>query len=123
MASKSIPCLSNTLQSLFQVRTKQTIASFYLNHLTRPRKFSTTSSKKMRIATLQFAPKLGDVEGNVRRANEILARGKVLSSGLEALVNSKLGIDTTTSIERLKPDVLVLPEMALSGMYPSTRYM
>lgn len=77
----------------------------------------------MRIATLQFAPKLGDVEGNVRRANEILARGKVLSSGLEALVNSKLGIDTTTSIERLKPDVLVLPEMALSGMYPSTRYM
>lgn len=71
----------------------------------------------MRIATLQFAPKLGDVEGNVRRANEILARGKVLSSGLEALVNSKLGIDTTSSIERLKPDVLVLPEMALSGMY------
>ncbi|GMF70940.1 unnamed protein product [Aspergillus oryzae] len=34
--------------------------------------------REMRIATLQFAPILGDVEGNIRRANELLQNGKVL---------------------------------------------
>lgn len=52
----------------------------------------------MKIATLQFAPRLGDVEGNIRRADELLKRGKD-------------GID----IENLRPEVLVLPELAFSG--------
>lgn len=47
----------------------------------------------MKIATLQFAPRLGDVEGNVRRADELLG-------GLQKGV-----------------DLLVLPEMALTGLF------
>ncbi|PLB34093.1 putative protein N-terminal asparagine amidohydrolase [Aspergillus candidus] len=45
----------------------------------------------MKIATLQFAPRLGDVEGNIRRADELL-----------------------DELER-RVDMLVLPEMALTG--------
>lgn len=60
----------------------------------------------MRIATLQFAPRLGDVDGNIRRANEILNRGKAISGpdGLKMV-----------DVESLRPEVLVLPEMALTG--------
>ena len=60
----------------------------------------------MRIATLQFAPKLGDLEGNIKRANELLERGKAVSiSGHGQRVNAKdMGLD-----------VLVLPECALTG--------
>ncbi|KAJ5145999.1 uncharacterized protein N7515_000563 [Penicillium bovifimosum] len=66
----------------------------------------------MRIATLQFAPKLGDVEGNIERANSLLRSGKVTSSGTEHGV----GVDL------LKPDVLVLPELALTGYnFPSLK--
>lgn len=54
----------------------------------------------MKIATLQFAPRLGDVEGNIRRANDLLKRGK---DGL--------------SIESMRPEILVLPELAFSGEY------
>ncbi|KAL4890365.1 carbon-nitrogen hydrolase [Aspergillus ambiguus] len=54
----------------------------------------------MRIATLQFAPKLGDIEGNIRRANELLQNG-----------NRSNGLDT------LKPEILVLPELALTVGY------
>ncbi|KAJ5109311.1 Carbon-nitrogen hydrolase [Penicillium angulare] len=69
----------------------------------------------MRIATLQFAPKLGDLEGNIRRANEILDRGKVLKAEFGGAVKS-IAIET----ERLRPDVLVLPELALTGYnFPS----
>ncbi|KAJ5280202.1 Carbon-nitrogen hydrolase [Penicillium angulare] len=69
----------------------------------------------MRIATLQFAPKLGDLNGNIRRANEILDRGKVLTSGFSGAVKS-IAIET----ERLRPDILVLPELALTGYnFPS----
>lgn len=53
----------------------------------------------MRIATLQFAPKLGETSANIDRANTLL------SSSLTSLV---------------KIDLLVLPELALSGYnFPS----
>lgn len=63
----------------------------------------------MRIATLQFAPRLGDVQGNIERANALLKSGKTISLDGEKLGP---GID----IEVLRPDILVLPELALTGM-------
>ncbi|GIC89671.1 putative protein N-terminal asparagine amidohydrolase [Aspergillus udagawae] len=61
----------------------------------------------MRIATLQFAPTVGDVDGNIKRANELLKGGNVVG-GAQA------------GIESLKPDLLVLPELALTGYnFPS----
>ncbi|KAF9894058.1 Carbon-nitrogen hydrolase [Aspergillus nanangensis] len=64
----------------------------------------------MKIATLQFAPNLGDIEGNIKRANEILQHGKLLGDG--PLISDGL--------ETLKPDLLVLPELALTGYnFPS----
>lgn len=62
----------------------------------------------MRIATLQFAPKLGDLKGNIEKANDLLKSGKIVSAD-----GKKLGIGA----DLLKPDVLVLPELALTGMY------
>ncbi|PLN76776.1 carbon-nitrogen hydrolase [Aspergillus taichungensis] len=51
----------------------------------------------MKIATLQFAPQLGDVERNIRRADELL-----------------------DGLEKKRVDLLVLPEMALTGYnFPS----
>lgn len=64
----------------------------------------------MRIATLQFAPKLGDVGGNIQKANELLKKGKSLSPHGSSQFGVEIGIDT------LRPDVLVLPELALTGM-------
>jgi protein N-terminal amidase len=58
----------------------------------------------MRIATLQFAPRLGDVQGNIRRANELLW-----------LDSQTIESDGQPSIDELQPDILVLPEMAFSG--------
>ncbi|CEJ60293.1 hypothetical protein PMG11_08873 [Penicillium brasilianum] len=67
----------------------------------------------MRIATLQFAPKLGDVTGNIKRANDLLKRGKHIS-----LDGQSHGIGI--GIEYLRPDILVLPELALTGYnFPS----
>lgn len=63
----------------------------------------------MRIATLQFAPQLGDVEGNIRRANELLRLGSSDNSNGNDIQSSGPGI------EELRPDILVLPEMAFSG--------
>lgn len=63
----------------------------------------------MRIATLQFAPKLGDVEGNINRANELLKSGKHISLDGQT---RQIGI----GIDLLRPDLLVLPELALTGM-------
>ncbi|KAJ5182867.1 Carbon-nitrogen hydrolase [Penicillium capsulatum] len=64
----------------------------------------------MRIATLQFAPKLGDLDGNIRRANDLLQHEKVLSS--DGKTRLALGL--------LRPELLVLPEMALTGYnFPS----
>ncbi|KAJ5176741.1 Carbon-nitrogen hydrolase [Penicillium canariense] len=67
----------------------------------------------MRIATLQFAPKLGDVEGNIQRANALLKKGKHTS-----LAGQDIGIGI--GIDILRPDILVLPELALTGYnFPS----
>ncbi|PYH41723.1 putative protein N-terminal asparagine amidohydrolase [Aspergillus saccharolyticus JOP 1030-1] len=59
----------------------------------------------MRIATLQFAPQLGDVEGNIRKADELLKNGKVVRGGGTGAVGLNI----------LKPDILILPELALTG--------
>ena len=56
----------------------------------------------MKIATLQFAPKLGDTQGNIQRADALLSKGGH-------------GSGSGSGIEGLKPDVLVLSEMALTG--------
>lgn len=66
------------------------------------------SPASMRIATLQFAPKLGDVQGNIERANALLKSGKTLASDGEQL---------EIEIDLLRPDILVLPELALTGTY------
>ncbi|KAJ5165127.1 Carbon-nitrogen hydrolase [Penicillium coprophilum] len=60
----------------------------------------------MRIATLQFAPKLGDLKGNIEKANTLLKTGKIIS-----VDGKELGI----GIDLLKPDILVLPELAMTG--------
>ncbi|PYH88192.1 hydrolase, carbon-nitrogen family protein [Aspergillus ellipticus CBS 707.79] len=63
----------------------------------------------MKIATLQFAPRLGDLEGNIRRANALLQDGKVVQ-----------GAGIGVGLDLLKPDVLILPELALTGYnFPS----
>lgn len=59
----------------------------------------------MRIATLQFAPQLGDVKGNIKRADELLKNGKVV----RGVGTGAVGLDV------LKPDILILPELALTG--------
>jgi predicted amidohydrolase len=53
----------------------------------------------MRIATLQFDPALGEVEGNIKKADSILDAQK-----------DRLG----------KLDLLVLPELAFTGRYSRT---
>lgn len=53
----------------------------------------------MKLATLQFAPKLGDVEGNIRRADALLERAR-----------KRYGDDLQ------KLDLLALPEMAFTGV-------
>ncbi|KAJ5958577.1 Carbon-nitrogen hydrolase [Penicillium vulpinum] len=65
----------------------------------------------MRIATLQFAPKLGDLKGNIEKANALLKTGKTIS-----IDGQELGIGA----DLLKPDILVLPELAMTGYnFPS----
>ncbi|KAF4988426.1 hypothetical protein F66182_16697, partial [Fusarium sp. NRRL 66182] len=61
----------------------------------------------MRIATLQFGPRLGDVEGNIKLADKILK----LTSPEE---DDGARFDGQPGIEELRPDILVLPEMAFS---------
>lgn len=63
----------------------------------------------MRIATLQFAPRLGDVEGNIKRADKLLK----LTSPEDGDGNHFN--DGQPGIAELRPDILVLPEMAFSG--------
>ncbi|OOF92742.1 hypothetical protein ASPCADRAFT_8378 [Aspergillus carbonarius ITEM 5010] len=63
----------------------------------------------MKVATLQFAPRLGDIDGNIHRANELLKDGKVVQ-----------GVGIGVGLDLLKPDVLILPELALTGYnFPS----
>ncbi|KAK2761180.1 Carbon-nitrogen hydrolase [Arachnomyces sp. PD_36] len=55
----------------------------------------------MKVATLQFDPRIGDVEGNIRKADEILKKREDELKGL---------------------DLLVLPEMAFTGYnFPSSK--
>jgi protein N-terminal amidase len=63
----------------------------------------------MRIATLQIAAKLGDIEGNIRRADEVLANAVLKVNGLRS------GQKTSAKIEEAGLDMLVLSEMALTG--------
>lgn len=64
--------------------------------------------KGMRIATLQIAPKLGDVEGNIKRADELLSKGISVPDGF--------GVEAArVRVEDAKLDLLVLPELALTG--------
>lgn len=60
-----------------------------------------TAVKKMRIACLQFAPQAGEVDNNLNRADAVLA---------------KANQDDVDSL-----DLLVLPELAFSGMRFSRR--
>lgn len=61
----------------------------------------------MKIATLQFCPRLGDVQGNIQRADELLRTGTRGAGGA--------GGAGGASVDGLKPDILVLSEMALTG--------
>ncbi|CEL04772.1 hypothetical protein ASPCAL05897 [Aspergillus calidoustus] len=68
----------------------------------------------MRIATLQIAAKLGDVEGNIQRADEVLANAVLKVHG------PSHGQKTGAKIEEAGLDMLVLSEMALTGYnFPS----
>lgn len=58
----------------------------------------------MKIATLQLAPKLGDIGGNIEKANALLQSSKTLS------------------VDKGKPDILVLPELALTGMTSPNKF-
>lgn len=71
------------------------------------RQLSCSNNKGMRIATLQFAPRLGDVEGNIKRANRLL---KLVPGDDDSVLQEE-----EPGIEELRPDILVLPEMAFSG--------
>ncbi|KAL5002816.1 carbon-nitrogen hydrolase, partial [Aspergillus recurvatus] len=67
----------------------------------------------MRIATLQIASKLGDVEGNIKRADELLSKGISVPDGHG-------GDRERIRVEDAKLDILVLPELALTGYnFPS----
>lgn len=75
----------------------------------------------MRIATLQFAPKLGDVEGNIRRAEELLKRGTRRNGRDRDGVEEVGGDGGGCGIEELRPEILVLPELAFTGgFHPSS---
>lgn len=63
----------------------------------------------MRIATLQFGPRLGDVENNIKLADKILKLTPPNEDDGPRFDNGQPGI------EDLRPDILVLPEMAFSG--------
>ncbi|KAL5047587.1 hypothetical protein BDW71DRAFT_179548 [Aspergillus fruticulosus] len=67
----------------------------------------------MRIATLQIASKLGDVEENVKRADELLSKGI-------SILDGHGGDRENVRAEDAKLDILVLPELALTGYnFPS----
>ncbi|KAL3463973.1 carbon-nitrogen hydrolase [Aspergillus heterothallicus] len=68
----------------------------------------------MRIATLQIAAKLGDVEGNIQRADRILENATL------RLNDPQRGLKAGVSVDEAGLDILVLSEMALTGYnYPS----
>lgn len=77
----------------------------------------------MRIATLQLSPRLGDVEGNIRRANALVDNLEKRLMGLKCEgereggrrggggVPAGAGAGAAAGLL----DVLVLPEMAFTG--------
>lgn len=67
----------------------------------------------MRIATLQFGPGLGDVENNIKLADKILKLTPLDENDLPLRFDEE-----RPAIEDLRPDILVLPEMAFSGITP-----
>ncbi|EEH36897.2 N-terminal amidase [Paracoccidioides lutzii Pb01] len=82
----------------------------------------------MRIATLQLSPRLGDVQGNISRANALVDilekrlakfKGETVGGGGRGSVNVAAGAAAGSGAGGLL-DVLVLPEMAFSGYnFPS----
>ncbi|RDW74330.1 putative protein N-terminal asparagine amidohydrolase [Aspergillus mulundensis] len=67
----------------------------------------------MRIATLQIASRLGNVEGNIKRADELLSKGISIPDGFG-------GEGARVRVEDAKLDILVLSELALTGYnFPS----
>ncbi|KAL4884137.1 carbon-nitrogen hydrolase [Aspergillus karnatakaensis] len=72
--------------------------------------------REMRIATLQIASRLGDLEGNIKRADELLKNTRVAGPTSE----SDLDDARSVRLEDAKLDILVLPELALTGYnFPS----
>jgi predicted amidohydrolase len=71
----------------------------------------------MRIAILQFAPRLAEPEWNVSRADALLAEAgfDVGGHNIEDNITKKLPLR--------KVDLLVLPEMAFSGEHSSFIYV
>lgn len=66
----------------------------------------------MRIATLQFAPQVGHLDSNIRKAEDLLKQ-----------LELKLQKDNDARSASAQPagsslDLLVLPEMALTGKLP-----
>ncbi|KAL4806132.1 carbon-nitrogen hydrolase [Aspergillus unguis] len=69
---------------------------------------SKPQNKNMRIATLQIASKLGDIEANIERADELLDKGIITPDG------------GSLRVEDARLDMLVLSELALTGYnFPS----
>lgn len=113
-----------------QLRTYQTVPSYAVikspdkQSTTKPITTATTSPTKdrikqtsgltinksgMRIATLQFGPRLGDVENNIKLADKLL---KLTPPDEDDGLRFD---DGQPGIEELRPAILVLPEMAFSG--------
>ena len=64
----------------------------------------------MRLATLQIASVLGDVQGNIKKADELLSNARVRNE-------DELG--EGVPVEDAKLDILVLPELIFTGISPS----
>lgn len=66
----------------------------------------------MRIATLQFAPQVGDLDSNIRKAEDLL---KQLELKLQKDNDAR---SASAQAAGSSLDLLVLPEMALTGNLP-----
>lgn len=71
----------------------------------------------MRIAILQFAPRLGEPEWNISRADALLAEAGFDAGG------HNIEDEITRKLPLRKVDLLVLPEMAFSGEYSHLIYV
>ena len=108
LAKSLAHCVLGTRTHIFRTAFRSLISDAHILHPkptqtknnlpSSARNFSNSRSCNMKIATLQLAPKLGDIQGNIDKANALLKSSKSLS------------------VDRGKPDILVLPELALTGM-------